>query len=177
MRSRLYLSVLALFSCLPLLAGASQQCPRGTSPVTVTGRVTSINVASNKQMGHICLTLTNSDGREVFDDCGALLSKIVSVDAATGTSVVYDTSLFDSLDAYRSAPHSAQVINVLETDADGVPCAITVQERTTELQWGSGIFAGATLDVVADGTISFCPTKNLNNFQLAGEGCVRKRHR
>jgi hypothetical protein len=71
----------------------------------------------------------------------------------------------------------AQITGVLETGPDGAPCAFSVVEHMTKFKWGTGIFNGATIDVVAQGSISFCPTKNLNTFQLSGQGCVRNRRR
>ena len=47
----------------------------------------------------------------------------------------------------------------------------------TKLRSGLGIFNGATINVVAEGSISFCPEKNLNTFQLNGQGCIRNRRR
>lgn len=47
----------------------------------------------------------------------------------------------------------------------------------TKIRSGSGIFNGALIDVVAEGSISFCPDKNLNAFQLNGHGCLRNRRR
>jgi hypothetical protein len=175
MHSKLHLSVLATISCLPLLTGAAQMCPAGTTPVSVTGRVTSLNLSTTKSVGQVCLTMTTADGREVFDDCGALLGKVISSDPATGTNIVTDTAVFDMMDSFRSAPHMAQITGILETDADGNPCSVSVSEHTTSLQSGTGIFTNASLDVYANGTVSACPGKNLNAFQLTGQGCVKTR--
>jgi len=136
-----------------------------------------MNVSETKSVGQICLTLTTADGRKVFEDCGALIGKVISVDTSTGTNMVSDTVVFDLAESFVSEPHVAQVTEVLETDADGIPCAMSIQEHTTNLQWGSGIFAGATLDVFTNGTVSFCPNKNLSTYELSGQGCVRRRHR
>jgi hypothetical protein len=177
MPSRMHLSVLAAISCLPFLANAAQQCAWGTTPVSVTGRVTTVNISETKQVGQICATMTTADGREVFDDCGALVGKIVSVDPNTGTTMVIDTAVFELMEAFRTGQHAPQVLGVVETDADGNPCAMSVREHITNLQWGTGIFANATLDVFADGIVSFCPGKNLNTYQLSGQACVHKRRR
>jgi hypothetical protein len=177
MHSRLHLSVLAAFICLPLVAGAQQQCPTGTTPVSVTGSVTTLNVSETKQVGQICLTLTTAGGREVFDDCGALIGKVTSVDTNTGTSTLNHAAMFDEMESLRTVQDVAQTTGLLETDANGIPCAMSIHEHMTNLHWGTGIFARATLDVFADGIMSFCPDKNLNTYQLTGQGCVRRRHR
>jgi len=177
MYSKLHLSVLAVLSCLPLLAGAAPQCAVGTTPVSVTGRVTTLNISATKSVGQICVTLTAADGREVFEDCGALVGKVISSDPATGTNMVTDTALFDMMNSFHSAPHVAQITGVLETDADGNPCSVSISEHTTNLLSGTGIFAHVSLDVYANGSVTFCPGKNLNILQLNGQGCVKTRRR
>lgn len=176
MHTRLSLSVLAALLCLPAVSHA-QQCQTGFTPVTVTGRVNTMNISATKQVGQICVTMVVADGREVFDDCGALLGKVTAQDLTTGTSTLNHTAVFELIDSFQTNQDVAQITGVLETAADGTPCALSVTEHMSKLKWGSGIFYGATIDVVAEGSISFCPDKNLNTFQLNGQGCVRSRHR
>jgi hypothetical protein len=175
MHSRLVLSVLAAIACLP---GASfaQQCPTGYTAATVTGRVTTMNISQTRQVGQICLVMTTADGREVFDDCGALVGKVTAMDAAAGTSTLNHTAVFELFESFQTNQDAAQITGVLDTDADGNPCALSVTEHMTKLRSGTGIFNGATIDVIANGSISFCPDKNLNNFQLSGQGCLRSRN-
>jgi hypothetical protein len=175
MYSKLHLSVLAVLSCLPLLAGAAPMCRVGTTPVSVTGHVTTLNLSQTKQVGQICVTLTTADGREVFEDCGALMGKVTALDAATGSSTLNHMALFDMLQSFQTVADTAQVTGVSQLDENGVPCEMSVREHMTNLRGGTGIFAGASIDVFADGTISFCPGKNLNTFQLSGQGCVKTR--
>lgn len=173
-----HLSALAIISSLPLLAGAAPLCETGTTPVSVTGHVTTINISPTKQAGQICVTLTTADGREMFEDCGALMGKITATDASTGSSTINHVAIFDLLQSFHTVGDTAQVTGVIRTDADGAPCAMSVREHMTNLQGGTGLFQGASIDVFADGSISFCPDKNLNTFRLSGQGCVRtRRHR
>ena len=130
---------------------------------TVTGRMTTINVSA--------------DGREVFDDCGALVGKVTAMDTTTGASTLNHTAVFELFESFQTDQDVAQITGVLETDADGNPCAFSVTEHMTKLRSGLGIFNGATINVVAEGSISFCPEKNLNTFQLNGQGCIRNRRR
>jgi hypothetical protein len=176
MHSRLILSVLAALACLPA-ASHAQQCPTGYSATTVTGRVTTINISQTRQVGQICLVMVTADGREVFDDCGALVGKVTATDPATGSSTLNHTAVFELLESFQTYKDAAQVTGVLEFDASGNPCAMSVTEHMTKISSGTGIFNGATIDVVADGSISFCPDKNLNTFQLNGHGCIRNRRR
>lgn len=176
MHFRLSLALLASLAGLPVL-GHAQQCAAGYLPASVTGRVTTINVSETRQVGQICMVITTADGREVFDDCGALVGKLTAMDPATGSSTLNHTALFDLTESFRTVGDSAQVTGILATDADGAPCAMSVTEHMTKLKLGTGIFYGATIDVVAEGSISFCPGNNLNNFQLSGHGCVRNKRR
>lgn len=176
MHSKLVISVLAALACLPVVTHA-QQCPTGYTATTVTGRVTTMNVSQTRQVGQICLVMVTADGREVFDDCGALVGKVTAMDATTGASTLNHTAVFELLESFQTYQDAAQITGVIDTDADGNPCAFSVTEHMTKLRFGTGIFNGATINVVGEGSISFCPDKNLNTFQLKGQGCVRNRRR
>jgi hypothetical protein len=166
---------LATLSLFPLQAMAVMQCGTGLTHVEVVGRVTTLNVSDTKQAGHICMTMTKANGREVFDDCGALVGKIVSADAQTGSSTLTHTAVFDLHDMFRTRNDQAQITGVLALDeTTGAPCAFSVVETISEFEKGAGIFRSATIDVKAEGSISFCPGNNLNTFTLKGEACVRK---
>lgn len=176
MHTRLSMSVLAALLCLPAVSQA-QQCATGFTPATVTGRVSTMNISATKQVGQICLTMITADGREVFDDCGALLGKVTAQDLTTGASTLSHTAVFELTESFQTNQDTAQITGVIDTAPDGSPCAFSVTEHMSKLKWGTGIFNGATIDVVAEGSISFCPDKNLNTFQLNGHGCVRNRRR
>ena len=175
MSLKMSLSVLVVLAAVPMQSNAIQ-CSTGSSPVAVSGRVTTQNLSTTKQVGQICLTLVAPDGREVFDDCGALLGKVTSMDADTGSSTLNHTAVFERRDSFHTVNDVAQITGVLAVDAAGVPCEMAVQEHITNLQWGTGIFNKATMDVWADGSISSCPGKNLNTFQLIGQACIRNNH-
>ena len=168
MHSRLVLSVLAALACLPAVSQA-QQCPTGYTATTVTGRVTTINVSPTRQVGQLCLVMVAADGNVV--------GKVTAMDTTTGASTLNHTAVFELFESFQTDQVVAQITGVLETDADGNPCAFSVTEHMTKLRSGLGIFNGATINVVAEGSISFCPEKNLNTFQLNGQGCIRNRRR
>lgn len=175
MKSKLNLvAALAVLSILPM-AVQGQQCAAGYVPVILDGRTTTLNISATRQAGQVCLVMTKANGHEVFDDCGALVGNITSQNLETGTSTLNHTAVFELTQSFQTEGDVAQITGVLESDADGVPCAFSVTEHLTKLKWGTGVFAGATIDAVADGTISFCPGKNLNTFQLTGQVCVRRR--
>jgi hypothetical protein len=174
MHSRLVLSLVAALACLPAISHA-QQCPAGYTATTVTGRVTTMNISQTRQVGQICLVMVAADGRELFDDCGAVVGKVTSMDTTTGASTLNHTAVFDLLDTFQTNQDAAQITGVLDTEADGTPCAFSVTEHMTKFKSATGIFTGATIDVVAEGSLSACSDKNLNTFQLNGHGCIRKR--
>ncbi len=167
------LITLAALWVAPLTASYALECADGT-PVSVAGRVTTLNVSQTRQAGQICLTLTNGKGREVFDDCGALLGKITASDPDTGTSTLNHTAVFDLPHTFRTANDQAQITGVLAVDESGLPCAFSVVEHITQVSTGTGIFRRATMDAYATGSISFCPGNNLNTFSLSGQTCLRK---
>lgn len=175
MSFKMSLSIVVALAAMPMQSHALQ-CSTGSSPVTVGGRVTTQNLSAIKQVGQICVTLVALDGREVFDDCGALLGKVTSMDPATGTSTLNHIAAFERRDSFHTVNDVAQITGVLAVDAAGVPCEMAVQEHITNLQWGTGIFNKATMDVWANGSISSCPDKNLNTFQLNGQACIRNNY-
>ena len=175
MSFKMSLPVVVALAAMPMQSIAAQ-CSTGSSPVTVSGRVTTQNLSTTKQVGQICLTLVAPDGREVFDDCGALLGKVTSMDPDTGTSTLDHTAVFEHRHSFHTVNDTAQITGVLAVDEAGVPCKMAVLEHITNLKWGTGIFNKATLDVWANGSVSSCPGKNLNSFQLNGQACIRNNH-
>ncbi len=171
-RSLITLATLSLF---PLQSFAALQCATGLKHVNVNGSVTTLNVSASKQVGQICLTLIESaSGREAFNDCGAVVGKVVATDPATGSSTLSHTAVFDLHNAFVTRNDQAQVTGVLGVDDAGAACAYSVVEAISEVQKGVGIFRGGSLAVTATGSVSACPNKNLNTFTLAGEACIRK---
>lgn len=176
MYQKTHLLALAVFSSLPLL-GHAQQCATGYTPATLTGHVTTLNVSETKQVGQLCMLLKATDGRELFNDCGALVGKVTATNTTTGASTLNHTAVFELLESFQTYQDAAQITGVLDTDDEGAACAFSVTEQLTRLKWGTGIFSGATVNVIAEGSISFCPGKNLNTFQLNGQACVRSKRR
>ena len=161
---------LATLSLFPLQSMAAMQCGPGLTHVNVNGNVTTVNVSETRQVGQICLTMIRpSNGREVFNDCGALVGKVVTPVDATGGSTLKHTAVFDLRDIFVTRGDAAQILG-----GDGSGCAFSVEEHISEIEKGTGIFRGAQIDVTATGSISFCPDHNLNTFTLQGEACIRK---
>jgi hypothetical protein len=172
-------STLALALSLALLPQpslAALQCSGGLTHVNLSGRTTTLNISETRQAGQICVALTRTaDGREIFDDCGALVGKVVSADAQTGASVLAHTAVFDLRHAFVTRNDQAQITGVLAVDETGIPCAFSVVETINELEKSAGIFRDGQISASATGQVSFCPGKNLNTFTLQGEACVRNK--
>ncbi|MDO9007180.1 MAG: hypothetical protein Q7U80_03065 [Thiobacillus sp.] len=166
---------LATLTLLPLQSMAALQCATGLTHVNVNGSVTTLNVSETKQVGQICVSMIRTaDGREVFDDCGAVVGKILSIDEPNQSSVLSHTALFSLRNLFVTHNDQAQITGVLAADDTGAPCAFSVVETISEIEKGTGVFRGGQIAVTATGSISFCPGKNLNTFALQGEACVRK---
>lgn len=166
---------LATLSLFPLQSLAAMQCGTGLTHVNVNGSVTTLNVSASKQVGQICLTMIQTaNGREVFNDCGALVGKVVSADAQTGSSTLVHTAVFDLRDMFVTRNDQAQITEVQAVDDTGAPCAFSVVETISDIDKGAGMFRGGQMSVTATGNVSFCSGSNLNTFTLQGEACVRK---
>lgn len=156
---------------LSLPAHAALKCDKGER-VSVSGQVTTINLSATQQTGQICATLTNARGTRVFDQCGAIVGKLVSTRPETGSSVLNHTVLFDKSQAFTTRNDAVQITGVQAVDANGTPCAFSAVEKISQMDWAKGIFQKGSVNIVAQGTISMCPDKNLNTFTLTGEACM-----
>jgi hypothetical protein len=172
-RTAMILSTLAL---VPLQSMAALQCEAGLTHVSVSGNVTTLNVSETKQVGQICMTLIQTtSGREIFDDCGALVGKVTASDLQAGTSTLAHTAVFDFRNLFITQNDQAQITTPpLAYDDAGAPCAFGVSETISQIDKSAGIFRGGQINVTATGNISFCPGNNLNTFTLQGEACVKE---
>ncbi len=161
---------LATLSLFPLQSMAEMKCGPGLTHVNVSGSVTTLNVSETKQVGQICLTMVRTaNGREVFNDCGALIGKIVSP-AEAEIAILTHTAVFDLRDMFRTEGDTAQ------PTGSPVGCFLPVLEHISKFDKGVGIFQGAKIDVWATGSINLlCPEQpQPNTFSLSGEACVAK---
>ena len=149
---------LATLSLFPLQSMAGMKCGPGLTHVNVNGSVTTLNVSDTKQVGQICVTMIRpANGREVFNDCGALVDKVASADGQTEITTLTHNAVFDLRDMFRTRNDQAQITGVLDVDETGTPCAFSVAETISKFEKGVGIFRGATINVTVSGSISFCP--------------------
>ncbi len=157
---------------LPIFAHADSICDDG-SLVNVSGRLTTINTSPTRQAGQICITLTGANGKDVFDQCGAILGTVLTSNPATGMSTLSHTAVFSDAQSFTTKNDVAQITGVLAVDAAGVPCAFNVIEKITQISSATGIFKTGAVNITAVGSVSACPTKNLNNFTLSGKACIK----
>ena len=174
MLKRTVMTLVCIF-LFPLQSIAALQCDAGLHHVKISGNVTTINVSSTKQVGQICVTMIrSSNGREVFNDCGALIGNVVSADLQAGSTILKHTALFDMRDMLVTRNDYAQITGIQNVDETGTPCSFNMVESINDIEKGAGIFRDSKMNVTASGTISFCPGNNLNLLTLQGEACVRK---
>ena len=174
MLKRTVLTLLTL-SLVPLQTMAALQCGPGLMHVNVTGSVTTLNVSATKQVGQVCINMIRSaNGHEVFNDCGALVGKVVESDPSTGASTLTHTAVFDLRDIFVTRNDKAQIYYPTNSDETGNPCAFYVEEFISEIESGTGIFRDGQISVRARGNVNFCPDQGVNTFTLEGEACVRR---
>lgn len=176
MRFSFTLLTFVAFSSLPLFAHGALTCENG-SKANLSGRVTTVNISPTRQAGQICLTLTNAHGKEVYDQCGAIIGNVVSTDPQTGTSILNHTVVLSRTEAFTTLNDAAQITGVVAVDESGVPCAYRVVEKISKINWSSSIVDTGTVDITARGTVSACSSNNMNNFALSGEVCLQKKRR
>jgi hypothetical protein len=159
----------------PALAGLS--CDGGYTHVTIAegSTASTVNVSAVRQIGQICLTMSDDGGNTVFNDCGALIGNVTATDAAGNPTALSHTAVFELLESFKTQNDVPTILGVTGVDGSGTPCAFAVSEHMTDLKWGTGVFRGASIDATALGTLSFCPGSNRNNFVISGEACLRNR--
>lgn len=158
---------------LPFFAHADSICDGGTL-VNVSGRLTTINTSPTRQAGQICVTLTSANGKDVFDQCGAILGTVLTSNPATGLSTLTHTAVFSDTQSFTTKNDVAQITGVLAVDSAGVPCAFNVIEKITQISSATGILKAGAANITAVGSVSACANKNLNNFTLSGKACIKE---
>lgn len=173
MRIAVTLFTFAAFSSLPMFAHGALSCENGNK-ANLSGRVTTVNISPTRQAGQICLTLTNAKGKEVYDQCGAIIGNVVSSDPQTGRSILNHTVMLSRNAGFTTQNDAAQITGVVAVNDSGVPCAFSVVEKISKVNWSSSMVAAGAVDINARGTVSACPSNNMNNFALSGEVCLRQ---
>lgn len=174
MRIACFLTSLAVFSAVPVLTHAGNSQCDSKNRVSVSGRVTTLNISPTRQAGQICMTLTNASGKEVFDQCGAILGEVVSANRDTGQSTLNHTILFGKEQGLTTQNDVAQITGVQAVDATGMPCAFSMVEKITRISWANGTLRSGPANITAAGSVSSCPDKNLNTFTLSGSACIKE---
>lgn len=173
MRFSATLITITALTSLPVSGYAALSCEHG-SKANLSGRVTTVNISPTRQAGQVCLTLTNAYGKEIYDKCGAILGNVVSSDPQAGTSVLNHTVVMGKNEAFTTQNDAAQITGVVAVNDSGAPCAFSVVEKISKVNWSSSLVATGAVDINGRGTVSSCPNNNMNNFVLSGEVCVKK---
>lgn len=148
-------------------------CRAGYTHATITeGSAATVNLSAIKQIGRLCLKMADDAGKEVFDDCGALVGTVTATDAAGNPTKLSHTAVFELLQSFKTV-NDTPFFGVPVDPTNPAPCAFNVGERFTEMKWGTGVFQGGALNVEAVGVVSYCPSQNKNTFVLTGEACLK----
>lgn len=135
----------------------------------VTGSVNTVNLSQSTQGGDIHLTLSkqNAQGKNkvVFDEQGVLVGRITNATMG-GPIFLSHVALFGPAGSFMTEDDEA----ILLPTSD---CSFDATETISNIVGGTGFFRNVTsVEVVAEGYISFCPNANENFFELSGSLCV-----
>lgn len=136
-------------------------------PATVSGKVETINLSETLQLGEIELTLTSGKhGKTVFDETGGVIGRITESNPLTGESYLNHSIIFQGGTRIETEGDYAKIQYPLSA------CSFAVVETISNYR-GSGVFYGATGEIVATGTVSVPPCPNKNEFTLSGTVCMK----
>ena len=134
---------------------------------TVSGSVNTTNISDTIQIGTVKLNLeSDKNGREVFDEFGGIVGRVIESTPETGTSVLNHSLFFEDGTRVETQGDVAQILYPITA------CSFAVTETISNYV-GSGVFKGATGNIVAEGTVSVPPCKNENSFTLSGTVCIK----
>ncbi len=160
----IWLALAATLACSP--AAYSTTC------LSVTGKVKTTNLNDITQSGTIKITLTDSNGDDVYSSKGALVGTITGAAGYTIT-LSHTANLKDGNDFITSGD-IAIITGIRDVSDEGLPCSFYVEEHITQISSETGFFANIeSAHIVADGFTSTClPEENVNKFELSGDICV-----
>lgn len=147
---------------------------------TVSGNVTTINISETQQAGTIAMTLHDDHGRVAFSEDGTIFGNVTGTEAV-GTTILTHSAAFPRHQRFVTRDDRADLAPpyVRATLDDGVtPCSYWIHEEITSFADGTRFFRDvSSVQIAADGYISYCPGENQNQFELSGELCKDKRKR
>ncbi|MEW5789817.1 MAG: hypothetical protein AB1899_18405 [Pseudomonadota bacterium] len=178
--NRLTLGVaLALLASQPVTASETEPlvCRPGQTHATLTGGYAITHPVNDiRQVGRICLTLSDDQGQTVFHQCGALNGQIKAVDPYTGApSQLSHRAVFPTEELFQTAGDTVTYFYPTDPN-DPAPCAFNVGEVFNHVKVGTGIFHRGQLRVEAHGLMDFCSELPTNTFDLTGEACLNLGH-
>lgn len=138
---------------------------------TDSSKVQTTNVSPTTQVGTIRLDLVNSAGERVFKETGDLVGTITG--GGIAFTLLSHTANFSG-SSFVTVADRAIITGVRTVDDQGIPCSFFIDETISNIATGTGFFSNVqSVNIKADGYISFCPAENENQFVLSGEVCVR----
>ena len=170
MKKLTILPALILAACLMPLSGGASATECYAVRNAESSKVKTINVSPTAQVGTIRLDLVNGAGQRVFKEKGNLVGTVTS--GGFGFTNLSHTANFAG-SSFVTEGDLAIVTGIRAVDAQGIPCSFFIDETISHISTGTGIFSNVeSVNIKADGYISFCPAENENQFSLSGEVCV-----
>lgn len=183
-------SLLSAIACTAVTYQAAMaeplSCRGGHTHVTIThGSAVTANLSAIRQIGHLCVRMEDDQGKEVFNDCGALIGTVTATDTYGNPTKFSHTAAFEPLASPGNDKSGYERLESFKTVDDTLffaapvdnagqpPCAFNVRERFTTMGWGTGVFKDGALNMEAVGVVSFCPSQNYNAFVLSGDACLK----
>ena len=134
----------------------------------VAGSSSSRNVTESVQIGRISLTLSQG-GTTAFNATGILVGRITGAISPIETLLSH-TIRFPRGHGFITEGDHATIIGPGPYDPS---CSVAATETVSNIIVGTRFFKNvSSVDISADGYISFCPDLNENRFDLRGELCI-----
>jgi hypothetical protein len=141
----------------------------------VSGHIHTVNISDKIQSGAIKLKI-KVDGQPYFYKRGTIIGRIVGQGIDSDSGAPFLLANHNMFLGWRTIVATSNDYALLTPTGfhNGAPCAFDVVEKMTSAV-GSGKLkpiSNNTHNVIAKGSISFCPFKNRNTFELSGTVCL-----
>lgn len=157
------LAALALLT-LPLAANADDCSAHGT----LTGQVKTVNFSQELQYG-VAAVHIEKNGKTFYEGQGVIIGQVVG-QQDNGLPILNHTIYF--ADGSKIRTFEDKVESLLPADASG--CRFTATERLTSAKGRKKLrrLTNDEHDVLAEGTVSYCPDEPRNELTLSGTVCI-----
>ena len=141
----------------------------------VSGRIDTTNISDKVQTGSVML-MVKVNHRPFYFNKGRIIGRTVEqgVDSDTGQPyAIMEHNMFFGWQTILATSND-QAIFTPTHFINGAPCAFDVTEKITEAIGTDRLksLSNSEHEVIAKGSVSFCPGSNHNSFKLSGTVCL-----